>query len=262
MPFQQWLLVNVPTWTLALFMLLVAIATSVGGVLLVRRFVNVSKLKNHHDIAGPIFATVGVVYAVMLSYVLIIVWQNFDETKNNVVSEANYYADIYRDSEGLSEPFRGQFKAVMNDYINTIVNDEWELLAIGERSTKAENLTDKLWKLYGSYEPKTENEKIFYGEILTRMNNAGELRRQRILDAQTGIHPMLWFVLLIGGFMTVVFAFFFGSENLSAQLIMTTLMAVLIVLILFTILIMDFPFSGDMIISADSFQRVLMYIKN
>ncbi len=258
MPIQQWILVNVPTWLIGSVILVIAIGTAVCGVLLVHRFVNVRTLKSHHDIAGPIFATIGVVYAVMLSYVLVIVWQNFDKTNNNVVQEANFYADIYRDSAGLSEPFRSSMKTEMDSYIDAVINDEWKLLAHGQRSSKVQDISNKIWQLYGSYEPKTESEKAFFAEILSKMNDAGELRRQRILDAQTGIHPMLWAVLLFGGIITVVFAFFFGSENLKAQLIMTTLMSVLIAMILFTILIMDFPFSGDMNVSPDSFKEVLL----
>jgi hypothetical protein len=261
MPLQQWILLNIPTWIIASGMIIIAIGTAVGGVLLVHRYVNVKTLKSHHDIAGPIFATIGVVYAVMLSYVLIIVWQNFDRTSSNVVSEANCYADIYRDSVGLSEPFRAQFRAANNEYINSVINDEWKMLASGERSLRTQELAAKVWELTGTFEPKTEGEKAFFAEMLGKMNDAGELRRQRILDAQTGIHPMLWFVLLFGGLITVVFSFFFGSDNLVAQLVMTTLLAVLIALILFTILIMDFPFSGDMSVTSASFQQVLLYLK-
>ncbi len=261
MPFQQWLLVTFPTWLIGVVMLVVAIGTVVGGVLLVHRFVNVNTLKSHHDIAGPIFATIGVVYAVMLSYVLIIVWQQFDTTSRNVVREANLYADIYHDCNGLSEPFRSQFIAANSKYIDDVIDDEWKLLAFGQRSLIVQQDADDVWKLAGSFQPKTEGEKIFFSEILSRMNDAGEMRRQRLLDAQTGLHPMLWFVLLFGGIITVVFAFFFGSENLKSQLIMTTLLVVLIVLILFTILIMDFPFSGEMAVSSDAFKQVLLYLK-
>ncbi|MGA2368333.1 MAG: DUF4239 domain-containing protein [Dehalococcoidia bacterium] len=261
MPFQQWVLIYVPTWIIGTVMVAIAIGISVGGVLLVRHFVKVNTLKSHHDIAGPIFATIGVVYAVMLSYVLIIVWQNFDKTNNDVAQEANLYADIYRDSNGLSEPFRSEFIAANSKYIDAVINDEWKLMALGQRSLEVQKYSDEVWKLAGSFEPKSEGEKIFFSEMLYRMNDAGELRRQRLLDAQTGIHPMLWFILLFGGIITVIFAFFFGSENLVAQLIMTTLLAVLIVLILFTILIMDFPFSGDMAVSPYAFKQVLLYLK-
>jgi hypothetical protein len=157
---------------------------------------------------------------------------------------------------------RSQLRAEMDDYINAIINDEWKLLAVGQRSMVVQEKSDKIWKLYGDFEPKTDREKIFFAEILNRANAAGELRRQRIADASTGIHPVLWFVLLFGGIITVAFTFFFGSENLGAQLIMTTLLAVLIVLILFTILIMDFPFSGDLFISPDAFKQVLQNLKS
>jgi hypothetical protein len=65
--------------------------------------VDVGSLKRGHGIAGPIFSTLGVVYAVLLAFAIIVVWQSFDTTQNNVVREANYYADIYRDSVGLPE---------------------------------------------------------------------------------------------------------------------------------------------------------------
>ena len=86
MPFQQWILIYIPTWLIGSIMVAIAIIIAVGGVLLVHHFVNVKTLKSHHDIAGPIFATIGVVYAVMLSYVLIIVWQQFDKTNSNVAT--------------------------------------------------------------------------------------------------------------------------------------------------------------------------------
>jgi hypothetical protein len=261
MPFQQWILVNMPTWLIAAIMLAVAVGTAVGGVLLVRRFIKVGSLKQHHDIAGPIFSTIGVVYAVLLAFAIVVVWQSFDKTQNDVILEANLYGDIYRDSVGLSEPFRSQLTSAMDDYIDSVINDEWKLLAVGQRSMIVQQKASKIWGMFGSFEPKTEGEKIFFSEIISKANSAGEMRRQRLADASTGIHPVLWFVLLFGGIITVVFTFFFGSENLGAQLIMTTLLAVLIVLILFTILIMDFPFSGDLYISPDAFKQILLHLK-
>ena len=207
MPFQQWILVYVPTWLIATIMLTAAVGIAVGGVLLVRRFFDVGNLKHHHDVAGPIFSTLGVVYAVLLAFAIVIVWQDFDETQNNVIREANYYGDIYRDSVGLPEPFRSQLTSAMDDYINAIINDEWKLLAVGQRSMLVQEKSDKIWKLYGEFEPKTEKEKIFIAEILNRANTAGELRRQRLADAATGIHPVFWFVLLFGGIITISFHF-------------------------------------------------------
>ncbi len=257
MPLQQWILLNIPTWVIAVIMLAIAVGIAVGGVLLVRRLVDIKKFKEHHDIAGPIFSTIGVIYAVMLAFVLVIVWQDFDRAQNDTVKEANYFAQIYRDATGLPEPFRSQFLEANGNYLKAVIKYEWPQMQRGERSLEAQAAADRVWEVTATFDPKTDKEKIFFSEMLKKMNDAVEMRRQRIQDAGSGLHPALWFVLLFGGIITVVFTFFFGSENLYAQLTMTTMLAVLVVLILFTILLMDFPFSGDLSIPATPLQLVL-----
>ena len=257
MPLQQWILLNIPTWVIAAIMLAIAVCTAVGGVLLVRHLVDIKKFKQHHDIAGPIFSTIGVIYAVMLAFVLVIVWQDFDRAQNNTVKEANYFAQIYRDATGLPEPFRSQFLEANGNYLKAVIKYEWPQMQRGERSIEAQAAADRVWEVTASFDPKTEKEKIFFSEMLNKMNDAVEMRRQRIQDSGSGLHPSLWFVLLLGGIITVVFTFFFGSENLYAQITMTTMLAVLIVLIIFTILLMDFPYSGDLSIPATPLQLVL-----
>lgn len=261
MPFQQWILINIPTWVTITFMCMAAICTSIGGVLLVRRYFNVKNFKNHHDIAGPIFSTLGVVYAVLLGFVLVVVWQNFDVTRDNLITEANCYADIYRDLGGLPDPFRSEARDALTKYVNSIVEDEWPMMSQGQRSLKTQENSTEYWKLYATFEPVTEREKIYYQEILQKMNQGGELRRERLADAVTGINPILWFVLLLGGIITIAFTFFFGADNIKAQIVMTTLLSLLIVLILFTTLSMDYPFNGDVNIGPQPFQQILLYLK-
>ena len=127
----------------------------------------------------------------------------------------------------------------------------------GLRSAEAQAAADRVWEITVKFEPQNAKEKIFFSEMLGKMNSAVEMRRARLQDSASGLHPSLWFVLLLGGIITVVFTFFFGSQNLFAQLTMTIMLAVLIVLILFTILLMDFPYSGDLSITVAPMQQVL-----
>lgn len=262
MPFAQWILMTFPSAAICAVMMLIAIAFGIGGVLMVHRFVDRSKLKSHHDIAGPLFATLGVIYAVLLGFVTVIVWQQFDNAGMAAAREANYYADIYRDMNGLSPEFRQQAGAAMDDYIDAVVNDEWKSVGYGQRSEKVQALAAKVWDLYCNYQPQTETQKIFLAESVRKMNDAGEMRRQRLMDASTGLNPVLWMVLIIGGCITIAFTFFFGSDNLILQLIMTTLLSALIALLLFTILSMDYPYSGDVSVKPDALIRMLASLKD
>ena len=262
MPFSQWVLMNFPSFSICLVMVLISVAFGIGGVLIVRRFIENQKLKSHHDIAGPLFATLGVIYAVLLGFTTVIVWQQYDEANTTMTKEANFYADIYRDMNGLSPEFKQKATAALNEYIDAVINDEWRLLGYGQRSEKVQALGEKIWALYSSYEPQTESQKIFLAESVRKMNEAGEMRRQRLMDARTGLNPVLWLVLIIGGCITISFTFFFGSDNLTLQLVMTTLLSALVGLLLFTILSMDFPYSGDVSVKPDEFIQILSQLKD
>jgi hypothetical protein len=58
------------------------------GPLLVRRYVGLERLTINNEIAGFKFATVGVLYAVLLAFVIIVVWEKFADAEVNVVREA------------------------------------------------------------------------------------------------------------------------------------------------------------------------------
>ena len=147
----------------------------------------------------------------------------------------------------------------MKDYADAVVNEEWNMLARGEESPNARAILRKIWVVYSGYEPKTEGEKIFFAESVSRLNELRELRRFRIIDSKTGIEPILWFILIVGGMVTIAFTFFFGSENFAAHVLMASTLAVMISLILFTILLLDFPFTGSVKISSDMFRQMINF---
>jgi len=60
---------------------------AVAGALLVRRWATVEVLEP--EVAGFVYAVIGVVYAVLLGFTAIIVWERFDQAQTNVEREAN-----------------------------------------------------------------------------------------------------------------------------------------------------------------------------
>jgi hypothetical protein len=235
-----------------------SVALCVAGLVIVRRFVPHHRLKIHNDIAGPIFATSGVAYGVLLAFVVIIVWQNYDKSRINVEKEANCLVDIYYDVECFPAEFRDRVRSAIGEYADTVVNEEWQMLASGKSSLRTLRIVKKTWKLFSDYWPATDTERIFFAEAVKKLNELMELRRMRILDSKTGVEPALWFVLISGAVVTISFIFFFGSENFRAQVLMAVLLASLLSLILLTVLLFDFPFSGDVGIKPAAFQEILI----
>jgi len=258
MPITQQLILKIPLPVLGLIFVGGAVLYSIAGVLAVHHFVHHSRLKIHHDIADPMLGAVAAVYSVLIAFVVITVWINFDKSNSNVQLEANYLADIYRDSEALSPDFHQKVAKILREYRQAVIDYEWKTMARGEMSPEVEKLMKQIWMLYTTYQPKTPTEQSFFDESVRKLNSFRELRRQRVMDARSGIEPLLWFVLIVGGLSTVSFTFFFGTENIKAHIIMAALLSLTISLILFTIMEMDYPFTGSVAISSEPFKMILL----
>ena len=257
MPLNQCLLYYIPNAPLAILLIGMFLGLTIGSLFLVRRYIPFHKLKSHNDVAGFIYATIGVIYAVLLAFMVIVSWQNFDRADRNAAKEAICIEDLYRDSTGFPSVFKEEVRLALRDYASAIVNDEWKTLARGKRSAKAQAASDKIWDLYTSFQPETENQKVFFEKSVEKLNEAAELRRERILAAGPGIPSILWTVLICGGLITI----FFGTENFIAQLIMSSMLSTLVALSLFTIMTLDFPFTGSVTISPEIFRTVLVHFK-
>ena len=71
---------------------------------MVQRLVPAKLRAQQNDVAGFIYAVVGVVYAVLLALVVIAVWEQFERARETVESEANAVAEIFWLGHRLPEP--------------------------------------------------------------------------------------------------------------------------------------------------------------
>jgi len=258
MPIMQRVLLEIPFFVLGLIVVGGSALLTVGGLLIVRHFVHHSKLKLHHDVADPLLGVMGAVYSVLLAFVVVTVWINFDKSNSNVQMEANYLADLYSDAQAFSPDFREKVDKLLLQYKDSVVNYEWKTMTRGERSLETEKIMNNIWQLYTIYTPRNITEQSFFDESVRKLNSFRELRRQRLMDSKTGIPSLLWFVLVMGAVTTISFTYLFGAENFEAQVIMGILLSSTIALILFAIMSLDFPFTGFVSISPEAFSQIIL----
>ena len=60
-----------------LLVVVLPVLLAVGGLLLVQRLVPPRLRREHNDVAGFIYAVLGVAYAVLLAFVVIVTWETF-----------------------------------------------------------------------------------------------------------------------------------------------------------------------------------------
>src|SRR5215212_3566225 len=87
-----------------LLIVAVAMLIAVGGLVLVQRLVSTERRRQHNDVAGFIYAVLGVAYAVLLALVVIATWEEFGRARLTVEEEANALAEIFWLAHRLPEP--------------------------------------------------------------------------------------------------------------------------------------------------------------
>lgn len=102
------------------------------------------------------------------------------------------------------------------------------------------------------------SEAAYFHESVKNINTLQSLRSSRIEDSGSGLLPFLWGVLLAGGAATISFSYLFGARKLRTHAVMTVLLTGVVCLALYTIVNLDFPFTGLVAIGPDAFSRLLM----
>ncbi len=244
-------------WLSALLVVGGSIALALGGMLLVRRSVGVAVLERHNEVAGFIYAVMGVLYAVLLAFVVIIVWERHAEAQARAEQEANELGDLFRNAQAYPDSIREQLQAQIRTYTSLVATDEWASMARGRASARAWTTFNELWQTYLSFTPSTAKQTLWHQESLDRLDELGDYRRLRLLSSRSALPPLMWGVLIILGTITLAFSYLFGTEHLWAQGVMTAALASTLALILFLIAALQHPFSGFVQVRPEAFEQLL-----
>ncbi len=77
---------------------------AVAGRWIVRRLVSLETLERNHEVAGFFLGVLGTMYAVLLAFVVSVLWTQYQDARVLITREANELGDLSRLSKGFSEP--------------------------------------------------------------------------------------------------------------------------------------------------------------
>jgi len=230
----------------------------------VRRVIKPEHLAPHHDVAGFLVAIVGVLYAVVLGFVVITVWSNFDEVQRTADLEAGAVADTYAFSTLLPDPPRARVEAMLAGYALEVRDHEWTSLANGHPDPAARlYLIGALQAIASTPEKPTKDlsealrSESIRQAVISNMRDVADDRRLRLIQAKNKLPAPLYLALIIGAFMVLAFVFLFGVENQALQMTMTAIVAGCIGLLLGVIVEFNSPFQGAIRVSPEAWNSLI-----
>jgi ABC-type multidrug transport system fused ATPase/permease subunit len=239
---------SLPTLLQCVLFCAFVVIVSVTILVFIRRLYNLTTLRQNHEVAGFTFNIIGTLYAVLLAFLVIVVWNNYTTARQNCDMEANAVSDLYRDANAFPQPIRDEIRGVLMTYAQLVISEEWPIMskgigAYGEGTWKAVN---RIWQIYHSFRPASKFEEVWYGESVTKLNALMDYRRIRLHTSLYSLHLIMKVFMIVGGIVTISFMYFFGIQNLKSQVIMTAALSLMVALIVFLVFTIENPFHGDL----------------
>jgi Protein of unknown function (DUF4239) len=250
-------LVQLPLWLLGLLLIAGVPVLVVACQALIRRFWPTILEGQHNDVAGFLIAVVGVLYAVILAFIVIVTWEDFRDARETVNREAGALRSVLRDAGSLPGVDQAGLNELVIEYGRTVAGPEWDAMADGDSSPRAFDLLDRMFSALEAVEVTSPTEEIFLAETLDHLNDVVGQRSQRLSAAEEDTPAVLWVAILVGGIFTIGFAMLFGVSDEKLHYLMVGGFAAIIALQVFVILVLNYPFSGDVRVEPAPIERVV-----
>lgn len=250
------LLTVLPLWMSGILLIGLPTLVAMSGPVLIRRRLSLERLSTNNEVAGFKFATIGVLYAVLLAFAVIIVWEKFSDAENRVAEEAGAAATIFRLSEGIEGTGAG-IREGLSTYLKSAIAEDWAAMESGRASPGTTQALNVIYTLVLTFHPDDRRGAVLLAEILDQLNFMTQARRARLVVAAGIVPGIVWFVLFGGAILTVGFSFFFATESLPAQTVMTGALTALIFSGLLIIVAIDHPFAGSVKVTPEALSAVL-----
>ncbi len=231
------------------------VAIAVVLALIVHRLVPGQFFEEHYEQAGFIFAVIGVVYAVLLAFVAIGVWERFDGAESQTYSEANAVVDIYRDAAAL--PQKAEIRGAIRRYTTLIIEDEWPKMVEGTHSGEADMAIERLAHDIDVLQPKSLGQQDVHAAMLGSLSQSLSDRAARVSMGATGLNPIVWVVLAFGAVVAVGFSFLVPFKRTWMQVIMVGSLAFSIAIVFYLTTAIDYPFHGDITVQPHAFENAM-----
>ena len=224
---------------------------------LTRKRIHHESLIENHAVSGFIYNAVCVVYAVLIAFVVFVIWSGLERTNSKIEGEANDLLNLYYDASAYPDSIKKEIQSTIRDYVKQVTEVEWKTLAEGKKDDNTNKAFIKLNRIFLSIRPDQVANTEVLSQSMDNLKEVREFRRHRILSSRQNMPDILWLVLILSSVILVAFTFFFSVKNVWQNNVMISFLIFVNVLVLYLIFVLDNPFVGHDAIKPDAFQPLI-----
>ncbi|MGH8878589.1 MAG: hypothetical protein ACRD0P_14805, partial [Stackebrandtia sp.] len=234
-----------------------------GTVMLQQRFSPPQGREGYNEVAGSVFEIISVLYAIVLAFLLIAVWEQRAEAREVTFAESDALVDVYWASKDLPEPQAEAVEDLCLDYAEGVIDEEWPKMAARE------DVGESGWKIIDAMHREIDEGLPTTDEVSLGLSDGAEeaiaglsqARSDRLNANVEGLTGVMWLVLIAGALLMFGILLLFGVPGKLAHVVVVVIAAAMVVLLLFSVFELEYPFSRGVALSPDAFNLALERMK-
>lgn len=248
------LLLSLPWWAILLLLLVVFVVVGQVTLFLALKYCVNFKLSERFSIGE---AAISGVFALILAFVTIGVWESHSKMEDIVGKEANALLNIYRTLDAYPSTFRDEERENIKIYLRAVVDEEWPRLERNEITSVAISKIVAVLQPIVKYNPTNYRELTAQSENLRLISQFRELHRNRLEGAKSLIGFYVWISLIAISYIFILFLCFMHIQSRHMHKILLFLASSSLAWIFFILVLYDRPFAGPAAISPEPFLLLL-----
>lgn len=232
------------------------IVLSIAGLVVAHRVLKVRRYLVENEVAGFLYAVIGVTYGVLLAFVVLAVWQKYAAADQAVTTEAADLVAVFRDTQSFPPPLRQNAQLSLQLYANEVMTDEWRShgALLPHRTPDPLN---SVWTVYRQIRPRTQWGVAQQSNAEQHLYVLEQQRHLRHLSGEATLPPVFWPVLISGAVFIIGFSYFLKVDDLRVQAAMTAVLAAVVASMLLLLMSLNDPYTGQMHVSTYPFRHAL-----
>ncbi len=213
-----------------------------------------------NEIIGNALSIFAVLFGLLLGLLSISTYQSAAEVEHYVIDEAANVLALYRSADAYEEPFRTQVHTALRDYAQYVVDEAWPIQQQGKLPEGGGKHIQKIYNAVFQFSPQTEAQKNMHSDTIGLFAKIRDGRLKRLAALVRGIPDVLWTVVWIGAFSTLVLILLLDM-NFSLHILLSGIVAFFLGIVIFLLLSLDNPFRGEVGVTDEFFRRILGAMK-
>jgi hypothetical protein len=192
-----------------------------------------------------ILSPLGTILGILIAFLAVRVWTNLDHAQEHIGREVTALREVVMLADSLPADVRARVREAIGKHLEAVVSEDWPAMAEARISLRSfpPHLEEAMGAIL-SFAPIGANQQLTQNRALIAIEDAVEMRRNRVGVSRAEISPVQWTVIVVLAGMILVTIAAIHINARWAMALTLTIFSTAVAMCLVLLLVYDRPFGS------------------